>query len=250
VLELWSSEGAFEALEAYLAELYIVPEARGRGLGLELVRHAQEEAYGFVGALGANSATLHVLGGAGFVELGMHRWARVFDPDKLRELLAGREYVERPPPAADEGGGFVGACRDDAFVEWRYRRHPRFRYEVVQDASGFAAYRIEQVAGSDARIMRITDLLGGASVAESVVEAAERERVVFADFYCTSPRFGRPLAAAGFGAAEGIPGRFQPLDFSDRPLVSNFWAEPRLGVDFAAGALYVTRADSDLDRPN
>ena len=102
--------------------------------------------------------------------------------------------------------------------------------------------------------MRITDLLGGEALARALVEAAERERVVFADFWCTSAGFGAPFEGLGFVRAdrlpEPLPGRFQPLDFSDRPIVSNFWATPRLGVDFAGDALYVTRADSDLDRPN
>jgi hypothetical protein len=98
--------------------------------------------------------------------------------------------------------------------------------------------------------MRITDMLGDEELARALVAVAESEGVVFADFYCTSAAFAGPLEAAGFAPREGLPGRFQPLDFSDRPIVSNFWAAPRLEVDFAAGDLYVTRADSDLDRPN
>jgi GNAT superfamily N-acetyltransferase len=234
----------------WMTNWLVVPEARGRGLGLALVRHAMEHAYEFIGALGANSATLHVLGAAGFAEVGMHRWVRVFDTDALRELLGGREYHQVPRPPTAEGDAFVGACRDEAFLDWRYRGHPRFRYDLLRDESAFAAYRIEQVAGSSAKVMRVTDVLGGAGLVDAVVDAAQRERVVFADFYCTSPRFAEPLEHAGFVAVDGLPGRFQPLDFSDRPIVSNFWVAPRLGVDFGGGDLYVTRADSDLDRPN
>src|SRR5207253_11428602 len=132
--------------------------------------------------------------------------------------------------------------------DWRYRDHPRFRYELLEDDTGFAAYRFEQVAGSEAKVMRITDLLGGDELARDLVAAAKREGVVFADFSCTSLRYGVPLEEAWFAPDPGLPGRFQPLDFSDRPIVCNFWAAPSLAVDFAD--LYVTRADSDLDRPN
>jgi hypothetical protein len=235
----------------WMTNWLVVPEARGRGLGLALARHAMEEAYEFIGALGANAATRHVLGGAGFAEVAMHRFVRVFDPDGLRELLGGRGYADSArPPAAAPGSGFVGACRDASFRDWRYRGHPQFSYELVEDEVGFAAYRIEEIAGTNVRVMRITDMLGGDTVARRVVEAATAAGVVFADFSCTSPRFASSLEAAGFVPDPGLPGRFQPLDFSDRPIVSNFWAAPRLGVDFAAGDLYVTRADSDLDRPN
>ena len=238
----------------WMTNWLVVPEARGRGLGLALVERALEAEYELVGALAANAATRHVLGGRGFAEAGMFRWVRVFDADALRELLGGRELPKAEAPAeAREGTGFVGACRDGEFVRRRYREHPRFRYEVLE-SGGLAAYRLETVAGSSAQVMRIVDFLGGEALAARLAEAAASAGAVFADFSCTSVRFGAPLEAAGFEREDrlpaALPGRFQPLDFSDRPIVSCFWAAPRLAVDFAGGDLYVTRADSDLDRPN
>jgi GNAT superfamily N-acetyltransferase len=232
----------------WMTNWLVVPEARGRKLGLALLERALEADYELVGALAANAATRHVLGGFGFAEVGMSRWVRVFDGDALRELLDGRDVPRAPAPAETRGGtGFVGACRDADFLRRRYREHPRFRYEVVDEQ---AVYRIETVAGSSAKVARIVDFLGDEALAARVAGEAERAGAVFADFYCASARFGAPLEAAGFTPDPGLPGRFQPLDFSDRPIVSCFWAAPRLGVDFAGGDLYVTRADSDLDRPN
>jgi len=236
----------------WMTNWLVVPEARGRKLGLALVERALEAEYEFVGALGANSATRHVLGGFGFAEVGMFRWVRVFDAAALRGLLGGRELPRPEAPAEASGHGrFVGACRDAEFLRRRYREHPRFRYEVVDEK---AVYRIETVPGSSAQVMRIVDFFGGEALAARLAEAAEAAGVVFADFSCTGARFGAPLEAAGFEREDrlpaALPGRFQPLDFSDRPIVSCFWAAPRLGVDLAGGDLYVTRADSDLDRPN
>jgi GNAT superfamily N-acetyltransferase len=243
----------------------VVPEARGGGLGLRLVEHVLGSRYEFIGALAANSATRHVLGRYGFAERGMHRWVRVFDVAALRRLLADAGYPEeawdawsRPAEpkvaSSDLLQGMIGACRDEAFLRWRYEEHPRFRYEVLRDESGFAAYRLERVRDSEATVMRIVDFRGGSSLAQALAAAAGRAGVVFADFSCTSAQAGASLEAAGFQREDRLPaelpGRFQPLDFSDRPIVSCFWAVDRLGVDFQSDDLYVTRADSDLDRPN
>jgi hypothetical protein len=195
----------------------------------------------------------------------------VFDVDALRGLLEGRalpdtawaawgkterfspESVSEPQTSTVPVLG-VAACRDAAFLQRRYAEHPVFRYEVLRDSSGFAAYRIEQVRDSPASVMRIVDFVGGSELAATVAGAAQAAGVAFADFSCTSDTFGRPLESAGFQREDRLPaelpGRFQPLDFSDRPIVSCFWAVPRLAVDFGAEDVYVTRADSDLDRPS
>jgi GNAT superfamily N-acetyltransferase len=257
----------------WMTNWLVVPAARGRRLGLELVEAALGSQYEFIGALKANSATEHILGRYGFEARGMHRWVRVFDVEALRELLAGKPYPDEAWQAwargqterlSTESGSepqtstvpvpAVAACRDAAFLQWRYEQHPSFRYELVRDASGFTAYRIEEVRDSSLKVMRIVDFLGGPGLAAELAEAARTAGVVFADFSCTSAQFGAALEEAGFQREDRLPaelpGRFQPLDFSDRPIVSCFWAAARLGVDLGGDDLYVTRADSDLDRPS
>jgi GNAT superfamily N-acetyltransferase len=257
----------------WMTNWLVVPEARGRRLGLELVEAALGSQYEFIGALAANSATEHILGRYGFETRGMHRWVRVFDVEALRELLAGKAFPDEAWQAwargqtqrfSTESGSepqtstvpvpAVAACRDAAFLRWRYEEHPAFRYEVLRDSSGFAAFRIEEVRDSRLKVMRIVDFLGGPALAAHLAEAAQQAGVVFADFSCTGARFGATLEDAGFQREDRLPGelpgRFQPLDFSDRPVVSCFWAAPRLGVDLGGEDLYVTRADSDLDRPS
>ena len=256
----------------WMTNWLVVPEARGRRLGLELVEAALGSQYEFIGALAANSATEHILGRYGFEARAMHRWVRVFDVEALRKLLAGRPYPDEAwqawargqtqrlstesgsePQTSTVSDPAVAACRDAAFLQWRYEQHPSFRYEVLRDSSGFAAYRIEEVRDSSLKVMRIVDFLGGPGLAAKLAEAAQAAGVVFSDFSCTSEPFGVALEEAGFQREERLPaelpGRFQPLDFSDRPIVSCFWVAPRLAVDLGAEDLYVTRADSDLDRP-
>jgi hypothetical protein len=254
----------------WMTNWLVVPEARGRRLGLALVEGALGAEYEFIGALAANPATEHILGRYGFSTRGIHRWVRVFDVDALRGLLEGRSVPDAAWAAWGQTQHFspesgsepqtstvpvlgVAACRDAAFLQWRYAAHPVFRYEVLRDSSGFAAYRIEQVRDSAVSVMRIVDFVGGSELAAMVADAAQAARVAFAEFSCTSDPFGRPLESAGFQREDRLPaelpGRFQPLDFSDRPIVSCFWAAPEVGADFGSDDLYVTRADSDLDRP-
>jgi hypothetical protein len=239
----------------------VVPEARGRRLGLALVDRVLGSEYAFVGALDANAATRHVLGRSGFASVPMLRWIRVLDREALQRLLAmgGPSTVPwappaSPPPAFDANPSFVGGCRDEAFLRRRYEEHPSFEYEVMRRGDGLAVSRVETVAGSSFRVLRIVDFLGPDALAEEAVDAARRAGVVFADFSCTSGRFGAPLERTGFTREdrlpEALPARFQPLELSHRPVVSCFWAEPRLGIDLGRPDLYVTRADSDLDRPN
>src|SRR5204863_9931243 len=131
-IEFEACVGADRVPGGWMTNWLVGPEARGRKLGLALVEHALEHEYELVGALAANAATRHVLGGYGFSEIGMVRWVRVFDAAALRELLAGRELPHsEAPPESGGGNGFAGACRDAHFFRWRYEEHPRFRYEVV-----------------------------------------------------------------------------------------------------------------------
>jgi GNAT superfamily N-acetyltransferase len=234
---------------AWMTTWLVVPERRGEGLGAALVEKACSE-NDLVGALDANDATRRVLAGSGFVERPILRWACVFDPAGLRELLGGRDPDWGKPTHAAPAEQLTGACRDDAFLSWRYRDHPRFEYRVLRRDGGLAAYRIEQVRDSEARVVRVVDFLGGEALALEVVEAGREAGVLFADFSCASAPFGAPLEAAGFRPAHSLPSRFQPLDLSERPSVSCFWAAPGIDVDLASDDLYVTAADSDLDRPN
>jgi GNAT superfamily N-acetyltransferase len=211
---------------AWMTNWLVVPEWRGEGLGAALVERACSQ-YALVGALDANDTTRRALAGS-FVELPILRWALPYDPD----AMPGQpEWIDTP---ASWPGTFAGACRDDEFVAWRYRNHPRFEYTVLD---GFAAYRL---AGD---VLRVVDFLGDEGLAEKVAAAGRRAGAVYAEFLCHSPGYAAPLEAVGFRRARGLPSRFQPLDLTPRPDVSCFW-----GLD--GGEVYVTAADGDLDRPN
>jgi GNAT superfamily N-acetyltransferase len=210
---------------AWMTNWLVVPERRGEGIGSALAERACAE-YELVGALDANEATRNALAGS-FVERPILRWALPYD---LAAMPGEPEWVDEPARPAD---AFAGACRDEDFIAWRYRNHPRFGYTVLE---GFAAYRL---AGN---VLKVVDFLGDETLAERVAHAGRQAGAVYAEFLCHTSAYGAPLELAGFRRARGLPSRFEPLDLHPRPDISCFW-----GYD---GDLYVTAADSDLDRPN
>jgi GNAT superfamily N-acetyltransferase len=281
----------------WMTNWLVVPEHRGRGLGRALVERALDREFDVVGALGGNETTQTVLSRLGFEgRPSMPRWLRIASADALADLLGdhaaaypeeawrawrAHERLGRNSPRAQVtgwshesaerwdsifrerfAGTLVGAWRDADHLRRRFVEHPVFSYEILFADTGIAVYRIETVRDSGHSLLRIVDFLAepgaGDALAAALVDAMERERVVFADFFCASRRFGEPLENAGF-VLEGslpasLPARFQPLDFADRPLASSLWITGRhtgSGRGWRDAAdLYVTRSDSDLDRPN
>ena len=164
----------------------------------------------------------------------------------------------------------VGPVRDSAYLLWRYVHHPRFRYEmrVAQalgsgDILGLSVFRVETVQGHRVRAMRIVEFLARPpahlALAAALVTAAREQDVAFADFYCTHPDAGAALEALGFrrhldDTTLPLPGRLQPPELAASPLSGVAWLtrdlRHQLGDLAARTDLYITRADSDQDRPN
>ena len=68
-------------------------------------------------------------------------------------------------------------------------------------------YRIEQIEAYSANVMRLVEFLSApeelVSLAGYVADAARREGVVFADFYCSSSDAGGALEHVGFQRQTG-----------------------------------------------
>ncbi len=164
----------------------------------------------------------------------------------------------------------VCASRGASYLRWRYVQHPRFRYELrfARDRNGtltgLVVYRIEQIGGHSATVMRIVEFLAApedrGSLADYVALAAHREDVVFADFYCSSSEFGRALEQVGFRRQTGrpdnlvFPTRLQPVERRHIRMAGAFLfarhLRGKLDSFVESGRLYVTKSDSDQDRPN
>jgi GNAT superfamily N-acetyltransferase len=226
LIEFVACLGEARGRGAWMTNWLVVPERRGEGVGMALVDRACVE-YDLVGALDANDATRRMLAGT-FVERPILRWALPYD---LAAMPGEPEWLDA---GTAPSGKFIGACRDEEFVAWRYRNHPRFEYTMFD---GFAAYRL---AGS---VLRVVDFLGDEELAERIAAAGRAAGAIYAEFICHATAYAAPLEAVGFRRVRGLPSRFEPLELAERPEVSCFWG---LGETDP----YVTAADSDLDRPN
>jgi len=91
-----------------------------------------------------------------------------------------------------------------------------------------------------------------------LLKRGKANNAAFADFFCTSKRFATPLEDCGFVREDEmlapLPHLFQPLDFQRTFFNGAFWVNPKIASDrkkfFRDGNLYVTKSDSDQDRPN
>jgi GNAT superfamily N-acetyltransferase len=269
---------------AYPINLMALPEYRASGLGVILLSRLLREMPCLVNP-GANQAGSALGRGLGMQDLGcLNRHICVTDVAAARSLAAeGRlpavaervgQAAGRPPSSAyvmamgrlpaETPEGFlppVPACRAERsrdFFRWRYDTHPAFTYEFVlsPDLASVLVFHEERERNTGALIIRIVDLLAREehqdALLGAVVQAAKERGAAIVDFFCSLGCYDTSLKRAGFfDEAKHQDGRiaalFQPLDFRDasiRVIASN---PPGQGPEFP---WYITKADSDQDRPN
>jgi hypothetical protein len=168
-------------------------------------------------------------------------------------------------------GTLVGTRRDAAYLRWRYVEHPRFRYELRlarrhtdESLLGIAVFRVEQVRNRSERVLRVLEFLAlpeaEGTLAETIVQAGREQGVAFADFYCSSPRAARGLEGLGFrltlaeAGEPAFPSRLQPLEGDHSGITALVRVQPGQRSNLTRliddGRLYITKSDTDQDRPN
>jgi hypothetical protein len=294
----------------WLSQWLATPAHRRHNVGLSLIWAARDLRLDAVATLGANAFTAQLLARLGLELIpSLSRWVGVFDVAAAAELVCGanptlslpaaaalcRTHVVQQPTGAKAMDGlravewstdtaaawdrcwsgvlarrFVGACRDAAYVTWRYVSHPRFEYQLrcAQRASdgaveGIAVWRVERVRDRATWVLRIVEFLGSpaaeAVLAQSVLEGARDSGAALGDFYCASARAAEVLARIGFQRAPAAPGgvvfpsRFQPLESQHFPMTTlvrlpGAW-RGRMRELLDEGRLYITKSDGDQDRP-
>lgn len=164
----------------------------------------------------------------------------------------------------------IGAARDAAYLNWRYRRHPMFEYRFIAANQGLLVWRLETIrlkteTGQEPidRIGRVVEFLPASREnARELLSALFQQLIeadaVGADFYGYHGESRHWMGEYGFlpieSQADGaaLPARFQPLDGKSPAIMSSMFINGDAPACSANSdcAWYWTKSDADQDRPN
>jgi GNAT superfamily N-acetyltransferase len=264
---------------AYPINLMVRPDYRAAGLGVILLNRLLKQMECVLNP-GVNEAGAAVGLGLGMHDLGhLRRYIAIVDAQAAQNLsaqgclpsgiteaprqadAAGIVAATRLPIGAPDAFPFpIAACgaeRNRDFFRWRYENHPGFTYELLmsEDLRNVLVFHEERETRIGALVIRIVDLLAVGEAQETLLrgalQTARARGAALVDFFCSLACYGAALKRTGFfDEAEHEGGRvaalFQPLDFRKigiRVLLS-------APAEQSAGDWYVSKADSDQDRPN
>ena len=155
------------------------------------------------------------------------------------------------------------AVRDFKHVNWRYIEHPYFEYKIVlleelaSKGQAIMIYRVHQIDGQ-LSVMHLMDVFGdrGAILLgiDYITELATNLGVALVDFYCTSSFINSLFKIKGwFSILDDVfievPHLFSPIELRSPASTSMIYWSSKPEDVYDLGKLYITKQDSDLDRP-
>jgi GNAT superfamily N-acetyltransferase len=163
----------------------------------------------------------------------------------------------------------IGFARNYQFIKWRYMNHPIFNYNIItckdknNNIKGMAIIRIESLLNDCEKIGRIVEFIAvdqDSSICLANAVAEMSQDLLFLDFYCFSSVSTWGLESIGFKRileSENdpvvVPTRFQPIDLTITNMMAAFSVQPDIKnkINLAEeSCFYITKGDSDQDRPN
>lgn len=260
---------------AYPINLMVDPEYQSFGLGAVLMKQFASSYEGIVNS-GSSRAGAEVCIALGMTDFGaLPRHVFVLNGAQAAPFHAAERQMDislcslRPAHSFDLSQSLpmgyslprrtaaTGADRSLDYLTWRYGNHPVFTYEYLIDrgSSAMVIFRQEKEATTGLSLIRVVELLGerdaiGPLLAVLVRYAEDKENVLI-DAYCSDAQMILALSDAGFDYENpDLPGfatLFNPLDHRRSHI--HVLAACR-GHDVGAfSSWYVTRGDSDQDRP-
>ncbi len=156
--------------------------------------------------------------------------------------------------------------RTSAYMNWRYNAHPRFTYLTLRTDSPFGSayfvWRNEEVAEYDTVVTRLCDAIGSPKAIISgfpmFFERLRDSACALVDFFCSHAVTLSALVEAGMRpqvttAEFELPRLFQPLARDPRKTINFGYSLPRDRIPdqfYRIDGTYITKSDSNQDRPN
>ena len=160
----------------------------------------------------------------------------------------------------------LAADRTAPYMNWRYARHPRFRYRILRCRTGrggaWFVWREEEIPGGT-RIARLCEAVGAPDAVAEAVPAllacwCETPGLAFGDFFGSHDATCAALADGGFAHLLTLPGLDLPRLFSppapDVRKTLYYWLSLSKDLAFAPrlepARTCFTKGDANQDRPN
>ena len=272
---------------AALTTWVVAPASRGKGIGKSILAYLQQR-YDVLTGAGITTAALPLYLSADFTFLAhIPRFFHIADFGAARDFTPISEGAQRITQARQAGAPPVEWCaarvpaadlaphaavfdrhnlflRDAPHLDWRYDRHPAFRYEAFsisdRHAPGLGAGLVlRQDAVEGRTFLHIIDLFGDLADLPAALAFAEAEAVkrgaAFVDMSATSGTLSAILRARGWSSSVDdplieLPSLFYPVELRRPPTTSVVvWSRVRRMEVYDLSRLHVSRGDMDLDRP-
>lgn len=271
---------------AELTTWVVAPEARGLGIGTEIIKFLQNR-YDFLSGANISSQALPIYLKSGFTFLeNLPRFFYVNDFHLLNGIVklptaAVSEIVKRQKTSGStkfharrcSSGSLNSNAGDNAlpqstrkanYLKWRYDEHPIFKYdvyEVTDPREGIAKTGVilRQDTVNGIPFLHLIDVVGNCLDYSSLVAFLENEtrkrRCAFIDAHCSSRILSSTFLASGWSSAIDdpvidLPNLFHPLEFRQPPTSSLiFWSKENQKWTGDFSDLHFTKGDLDLDRP-
>lgn len=282
-----------EGVEKKGAELttWIVEEKYwSRGIGPGILKKIQEK-YDVLIGMGISDMALPIYMLLGFRFLrAIPRHVKVFNFDAIKKYAQYQPLAERlikqwhglgndvrfklEPVTDDRIKGIEEIAqrklnhfsRQHKFLEWRYSKHPLFKYkqffiQSTNSSKGKGVYVClrEETNIDNLRILHVLDCIGDendmAAAVSFIQNYSIENNIYLADFYCTTTHISRYFTTAGWfsivdDAYFQFPHLFHPIELTIPPTTSlAYWSKDNQ-LDLAnISKLYITKQDADFDRP-
>jgi len=262
----------------------------GKGIGAKILKKIQSK-YDVLIGMGITDMALSIYMRSDFRYLrSIPRYIRVFEFEKIEEYsqyipLAKKlikkwsNFSNNTPfnvePISEENISslkpilikqFNYFSRDHNFLEWRFSKHPIFKYnqyllysDGIHKGKGvFVCMRLE-TSVENLKILHIIDCIGDPldmpAAISFINDFCIKNGIHVTDFYCTSTKISSYFVSSGWFSINDdtcfqFPHLFHPVEFRTPPSTSLiYWSKDNF-VDMSdIGRLYVTKQDADLDRP-